>query len=70
MHASPMLVTAILRTGRLRPDVLAKIKPEKAQTLLIVNPGMATEARPCHTRVSATAHFTLVFLIFSDGHGF
>ena len=70
MHDNPIVVTTTFLRGRLRPDVRARKKWDSAQILLIVKPGIATEARPCHTRVSATAHFTLFFLIFSDAHFF
>ena len=41
-------------------------RPVAQQILLIVKPGTATDATPCHTRVSTTDDVTI--LVFSESH--
>lgn len=55
MAASPSAVVAHFRTGRGQRVREASRASEAAHRRLMVKPGMATEARLCHTKVSATA---------------
>lgn len=55
MADSPSAVVAHFRTGRGQRVREASRASEAAQRRLMVKPGMATEARLCHTKVSATA---------------
>lgn len=57
-----MAVVVHLRTDRGHLVVLPSRYSEAAQTLFIVKPGMMTEARACHTKVSTTATPTRVVL--------
>lgn len=55
MVERPMAVVVHLRTGSGQRVVFPSRKRDAAQTRLMVNPGIATEARACHTKVSTTA---------------
>ena len=67
MEARPTAVTVHLRRtgdGRIRRDTrLLSSTRERAQMRLMVKPGIMTEARPCHMRVSSTAADGLVLWI-------
>ena len=56
----PMAVVVHLRTGKGHLVVLPSRYREAAHTRLMVNPGMATDAKACHTNVSTTATATRV----------
>lgn len=53
--ASPMAVVVHFLIGRLNFLFLLKRNNDRAQSRLIVNPGIATDARVCQIRVSAAA---------------
>lgn len=56
----PIAVVVHFRTGRGHLVVLPSRCRDAAHTRLMVKPGMMTEARACHTKVSTTATATLV----------
>lgn len=55
MHPKPIAVVVHFLTGRLSFVLFWSKYIDRAQTLLIVYPGMATEASVCHVMVSAAA---------------
>lgn len=65
MHASPTAVVTHLRVSGGKEERRESRKPVAAQIRLMVKPGMTTEARPCHIRVSVTAVSTLLVLSLS-----
>lgn len=60
MASSPSVVVVHFRTVRGQRVIVPRTYSEAAHRRLIVKPGMATEARDCHTKVSTTARVTLV----------
>lgn len=60
MVERPMAVVVHLRTGRGHLVVLPSRCSDAAHTRLMVKPGMITEAKACHTKVSTTATATRV----------
>lgn len=58
----PIAVVVHLRTGNGHLVVLPNRYSDAAHTRLMVNPGMITDARACHTNVSTTATATFVVL--------
>jgi hypothetical protein len=55
IDASPIAVVVHFLIGRLNPLLLLNRKKENLQSLLIVKPGIATEANVCQINVSAAA---------------
>ena len=53
--ASPISVAAHPRTPGLTREYLERRNLDEAQILLMVNPGMMTEARPCQVAASMNA---------------
>jgi len=59
---SPIAVVVHFRTGKLKALFFARRNIDNAHNRLIVNPGIATEAKVCHINVSAAA---ITFLLLS-----